>query len=297
MVNIIASPYGMEDIERLKQAGASSIVAGTPFYSVRSVSHFTMEELKQVKEKCTALDLNLYVLVNRIFIESELPQLKEHLNALKELEVDGIYFSDMGVFYEASLLGMKDKMIYNPDTILTNANDIQSYLDLGMKMCTLSKEITLEDMVSIGNKVKDKMEVIVHGRLNMMHSKRKLLSNYMTFLKKDLDLVNNENLYLMEEHRDEHMPIMEDEHGTHVFTGFTLCSFEEVEDLVKAHIENLRIEGHFMDIDELVSVVEDYHKVLEDSSIGREMYREYMRKYPNENITKGFLYKKTGLLK
>ncbi len=29
----------------------------------------------------------------------------------------------------------------------------------------------------------------------------------------------------MEEHRDEHMPIVEDETGTHVFTGFTLSSF------------------------------------------------------------------------
>ena len=38
----------------------------------------------------------------------------------------------------------------------------------------------------------------------------------------------------MEETRDEHMPIMEDEFGTHVFSGYTLASFMEIKDFVDA---------------------------------------------------------------
>lgn len=297
MVRIIASLYELSDIEKLSNAGADAVVVGSCFYSVRSSSFLSMEQIKEAKVLCRKHQMELYVLVNRICMEDELALVKKHLEALKEIDVDGIYFSDMGVFQIACELNMASKMMYNPDTILTNANDIQAYLDLGMKMCTLSKEITLEDMVSIGNKVKGNVEAIIHGRLHMMHSKRNLLSNYMTFLKKDKNLKNNMHLYLMEETRDEHMPIIEDEHGTHVFTGFTLCSFEEIEDLLNAHIMNLRVESLFMDIDEICKIIKDYRKVIEDPAKGREMYQEYQKMYPQENITKGFLYKKTGLLK
>lgn len=296
-MNIIVSPYRIEDIEKLKAAGANSVIVGTPFYSVRSVTHLNEDELKQVRQICTDLNIEMYVLVNRLCIEKEIDGLRQHLKMLKEINVDGIYFSDMGVFYEASMLDIQDKMIYNPDTILTNANDIQAYLDLGMKSVTISKEITLENIVLIGNKVHGNCELIVHGRLNMMHSKRTLLTNYMQFLKKDINLRNKQDLYLMEENREEHMPIVEDEHGTHIYTGFTLCSFEELEDIIKANIRNIRIESMFMNIDELCNCVKDYVYVSEHPEKGREMFKKYETEYPEMNITKGFLYKKTGLLK
>lgn len=297
MVNIIASPYEIGDILKLKDAGATSVIIGTPFFSVRALSHFTNTELKEVKKICETNHLQMYVLMNRFFVEDEVEKMKQQLLFLKELDVDGIYFTDMGVFYEAKRIDLHDRLIYNPDTILTNHEDVNAYLDLGMKMCTLGKEITLEDMVSIGNNVSKEMEVIIHGRLNMMHSKRNLLTNYMEFLQKDKNFKNNHDLYLMEENRDEHMPILEDEHGTHIFTGFTLCSFEEIADLFKAGIRNFRVESMFMKIDEVVQAIKDYHKVIENPAGGRKMFQKYQNQYPQMNITKGFLYKKTGLLK
>ena len=297
MVNIIASPFVMEDIVKLKQAKASSIVLGMPFFSVSSTCYFSNEQVQEALVICRAQQLQCYILMNRFFIEAEIDAMKQQLKFLKDIGVDGIYFSDIGVFQEARKLQMESKMIYNPDTILTNANDVRAYMDLGMKMCTLAKEITLEDMISIGNKCDCNLEVIIHGRLNMMHSKRNLLSNYMQFLNVDYAVKGKQQLYLMEENRDEHMPIVEDETGTHIYTGFTLCSFEEVEDILKANITNLRIESMFHTIEEVVKVIEDYVCVIENPQRGREYYQMYVKQYPNQNITKGFLYKKTGLVK
>lgn len=297
MINIIASPFVMEDIIKLKQAKATTVVVGMPFFSVRSTCHFSNEQLVEALTLCRKEDMQMYVLMNRFFIEEEVEAMKQQLAFLKEIDVDGIYFTDMGVFQEARHLAMADKMIYNPDTILTNAQDVKAYMQLGMKMCTLAKEITLEDMVSIGKKCQMNLEVVIHGRLNMMHSKRNLLSNYMQFLNKEYALKENTHLYLTEENREEHMPIVEDEHGTHIYTGFTLCSFEEVEDIIVANICNLRIESMFYTIDEVVKLIEDYREVCENPQRGREYYQTYEKQYPDQNITKGFLYKKTGLLK
>ncbi|MDQ0359845.1 peptidase U32 family protein [Breznakia pachnodae] len=297
MINLITSPYQLEDITKLKAVGITSVIVGTEAFSVRSPSAFNNEQLQECRTLCTSNHMQMYVSVNRFFMEDDLIALREHLQYLKELDVDGIYFTDMGVFYEAKQLGLESKLIYNPDTILTNSADIQAYLDLGIHMCTISKEITLEDMLKIGNRVNGELEIIIHGRLPMMDSKRMLLSNYMEFIKKEYDVKNNYQLYLMEENREEHMPIVEDKDGTHVFTGFTLASFEEVEDMINAGICNLRIESLFYTIDEVCKITEDYKRVMESPREGRLLYKEYEKEYPSQNITKGFMYKKTGAKK
>lgn len=297
MVNIIVSPYTIEDIYKLKQAGATSIIVGSDFFSVSNVADFKEDEIRQVKQICVDLHMQCYVLMNRFFMSHELKEVRRYLQFLKDLQVDGIYFTDMGIYYEAKQLGMESILIYNPDTMLTNHKDVQAYLNLGVKMGTISKEITLEDMVQIAHKVKGEMEVVIHGRLNMMHSKRMLLSNYMRFLKKDITIQNDKTLYLMEEHRDEHMPIFEDSQGTHIYTGFTLASFEEVVDLVGAGIHNLRIETMFLDIEEVCQIIQDYLYVLVHPHEGREMFKKYEASRIEQHISKGFLYKKTGATK
>lgn len=297
MENIIVSIYQIEDITKVKQAGATSIILGSEFFSVRSTSYFKINELIKAIQIVKENGLQVYVLVNRFFIEEELPQLKLYLNMLLEVGVDGIYYTDMGVYQEAKKIGLEKLLIYNPETILTNSYDLQAYLDLGIKMATISKEIPLEDMQKIGCKINGKLEVIIHGRLNMMHSKRNLLTNYMDFIKENKDLSNNYKLYLMEENRDEHMPIIQDEQGTHIYTGFTMCAFEEIDVLVASSINNFKIECLFMNIDEICQIIEDYRLVLENPVRGREYYKKYQDSNPTQNITKGFLYKKTGLLK
>ena len=297
MPDIIVTPFALSDLEKVSAAKASSVVVGSEFFSVRSAHNFTQEELKDVKAECLRLGLNMYVLVNRFFVEEEIPALKDHLAYLKELDVDGIYYGDECVLYEATLLGMQDKLIYNPDTLITNHSDVQYYLDEGIKMVTISKEITLDEMCRIAKAINGEAEVIIHGRLNMMHSKRTLLSSYMSFVKKEANVKNNYDLYLMEEHRDEHMPIVEDETGTHVYTGFTLVSFEEIKALYEAGIKHFRIDGMFKDIDYVVEALNLYNAILNDEKDAKEVFDDYAKKYEQDNVSHGFYYTKTSKVK
>lgn len=235
--------------------------------------------------------------LTRFFTEEECEKCKAALVDLKAAEVDQIYFTDCCVLWLAKELNMEDKLIYNPDTLITNASDAQFYLDQKIQMVTLSKEITLDEMCQIASKVKGNLEVIIHGRLNMMHSKRRLLSSYFEFIGKEVDCINQHDMYLMEENRDERMPIVQDELGTHVFTGFTLCAMKEVKPLMEAGISHMRIESLFMNSDEVAQCAMDYRKVLNGEADGTEMFNAYREKYASANISDGFMYKKTSLTK
>ena len=250
-MELIATPYKLEDIERLKNAGADAVVIANPFYSARGAAYFQRKDMGSLRLRTRQLHMKMYVLVNRFFMEDELTSLRAHLAYLKELDVDGIYYGDEGVLYEAKKLQLTAKLIYHPDTLITNKEDVQYYLDEGIKMVTISKDITLKEICEIARHVKGECEVIIHGRLNMMHSKRTLLTNYMTFIGKQESLKKKQDLYIMEENRDEKMPILEDDLGTHVFTGYTLVSFEEVLELQQSGILHMRIDGIFHDIDYL----------------------------------------------
>lgn len=296
-MEIITTPYQIEDIKKLKDAGADAVIIANPFYSARGAAYFALEEMPQIRTLTKSYDMRMYVLVNRFFMEEELNALRTHLAYLKELDVDGIYYGDEGVLYEAKQLQMEDKLIYHPDTLITNKEDVQYYLDEGIQMVTISKDITLEEICEIAQHVHGSCEVIIHGRLNMMHSKRPLLSNYFAFLKKEEEVKDKQDLYIMEESRDEHMPILEDDLGTHVFTGFTLVSFEEIKELQKAGIQHVRVDGIFHDIAYVCEAIRLYRAVLDDQLDGKDAYAQFQKSHPEDAIGHGFYYTKTSKVK
>lgn len=297
MLDFIVSLYAKEDVRVLKEAGATSVIVASPFFSVRGVHTFSDEELQAIVKECKLLGIRIYCLVNRFFTEEELPALRIHLAFLKALAIDGIYYGDECVLYEAEQLQCKEKLIYNPDTLITNHKDVQFYLNEGIKMVSISKEITLDEICNISEKVQGECEIIIHGRLNMMHSKRKLLSNYMTFVGKDDMVYDDKALYIMEETRDDHMPIFEDETGTHVFSGFTLVSFEELNTLIAHGVKHMRIEGLFHDVAYTIEALRLYQQIISGRLEADEVYEQYKHKYENDHVTHGFYYTKTSKVK
>ena len=296
-MEFIVTPFHVEDITRLHEANADGVVVAMPFFSARGAAVFTLEELVQLRSLTTAMNMKLYVLVNRFFMENELEKLREHLRYLKKLAVDGIYYGDESVLYEAKKLELEHLLIYSPDTLTTSSQDVQYYLDEGISMVTISKDITLEETCHIAKQVKGECEVILHGRLNIMHSKRRLLSNYFDFLGKKVDVFNKKDIYLMEETRDEHMPIVEDDLGTHVFSGYTLVSFEEIKQLAQSGIRHVRIDGIFHDLDYVCKALSLYQAVLSNEMSGAQAKEKFDKCYPDDHATSGFYYVKTSKVK
>lgn len=295
-MDFIATPFTFGDLHKLKDAGADSVIIAIPFFSARGAGYLQREELPAVKEECERLGLRMLVLVNRFFTEEELPKLREFLIELSNIAVDGIYYGDECVLYEAKKLGMQHALIYSPDTLITNHADVQFYLEEGISMVSISKEITKEEICEIAQHVNGDIEVVIHGRVNMMHSKRKLLSNYLEFIGKEEAIQGKRSLYIMEEHRDEHMPILEDELGTHVFSGYTLVSFKEIKDFRKAGVKHVRIDGIFHDIEYVCEALACYHQIL-DGADPEQMELAYREKYPQDNVTNGFYNTKTSKVK
>lgn len=295
MYELISTILKIEDIYKLKEAFATGIVVGESFHGTRLTKAFNLQEIREINTICEKLSLKLYIKMNRIYLDEEFRQAEKYLMFLKQLTVEGIFFNDLGLYGIAKNFDMHNKLIYDPDTIVTNHYDVNYHLNKGLYGVVLSKEITKEEMMMIAEKAIGKVGVIIHGYLNMSYSKRDLITNYFEFINKSFDIKGKRDLYLIEENREGKMPIIEDEQGTMVFTDYIQESFDEVQELYASGVKMFIVDGIFLDSQVVIDAVEGYSELLSGSI--KDIKTDYLKKYEGLPFSTGYMEKATNLVK
>ncbi len=286
----------MEDLIKYRENGITTIVVGEPFFATRLPVSCDFETIVEIKKECDSLGLKLGILMNRIFFDEDISAGIEALKRYKTLEPDFIEYTDPSVYVQANKLNMTSYLAYNPDTLMCNDRDVQFYLDLKIKKVILSKEITLTEMIQIIENTNGVTEVIIFGRLNMSYSKRPLITNYLQEIKKNIDVKNRQDMILIETTRDGKMPIVEDDHGTVIYTDYTLAGFREIRSLIEAGCTSFKFDNRFCPTEAFIDCLDGYQRVLngEDSL---EIENKLKAKYPELALSSGYMYQKTNLVK
>ena len=130
-------------------------------------------------------------------IEKVINVYKEYLNS------DVLFLvSDLGALNEGIKLGIENRIIYNPETMITNYLDFNEYSSLGVLSCGVSSEITLSDLKLIYEKNNKSIFYQVFGRRLMFYSRRHLISLYET---KNNDKYPHVDAYLKESTRQDYL--------------------------------------------------------------------------------------------
>lgn len=268
--------HDLKNIQKLKEAGADAIIIGIEGFSIRQSLTISLRDLKEVVLQCHALNLKLYVNALRFFMEDELNLLETFLKACKEADVDGIYYSDEGVFYEAQKQGMESLLIYQPETLITNHMDIAFYLHLGIQSVSLAHECSLEEILQMTEQNKE-VEILISGYFSILYSRRMLVTNYLDAIKSN-EKGHKKVLDLIESTRQDRMPIVEDDYGTHIFSEAPIQSQKELPVLKEHGLYRFRIDSIFMDDDWTVNVLQAYQNQSEVPGSNHWYYQTTMKK-------------------
>lgn len=250
----ISTIHQFESIPILKQNGIDAIIVGIPDFSIRNCNTVSLEDLKIWKKECDRNNLKLYINFLKLIHEQELEEVELTLSYLKEIKVDGIYFADEGILYIAKKLHMESICIYQPETLITNSNDILFYLNEGIQSVSLAHELSLEEIRKIASK-NHSFEILISGYYSILYSRRPLISNYFKAIQKEKE---KEQYTLIESTRTGKMPIMEDENGTYIFSEQPVESYDQLEELKKLNIERFRIDSIFFDDQWTIDVLGSY---------------------------------------
>lgn len=269
----ILSPAG--NFEKLKSAflfGADAVYfAGKSFGMRAAADNFTLEEIENACAYAHSINKKLYLTVNTVPNDTELPELKRYFSDIKALDEkpDAFICADIGVVM------LVREMFPDIDAHISTQANTQNHLaclawaKLGAKRIILSRELSLEDIRLIRENLPESIEIecFVHGSMCVSYSGRCLLSNYLVSRDANRGMCTQPcrwKYYVIEEKRpDTPIEIVEDTTGTFLFSSKDLCMIDHVDELVLSGINSFKIEGRMKSAYYTASVTNAYRIALD----------------------------------
>lgn len=285
-MQFIVTFHEVSNIEKLLKAGANGFVFQNDLITPRPTSSLDLETMTEALIECKKFDAIVYLQATLMMHEMHIDTVKEFLVWAKEQQVDGVLFADVGVYQLAKEMGLEALLIYQPGSLTTNTYDATFWHQMGIKGVVVAREIPKADILQFDN-TDFEIGMIGHGYLNMFHSRRPLVTNFMKYQDKEPLPLNQTNLTLIEELRNESYKVLENTQGTHIFRSLPMQSFGSIKELSSV-LDTFMIEGLFTTDEWVAEVVSDYISVLNDPT----MLDSVLEKY-NDSHDTGFLFKET----
>lgn len=305
MTELLVTPKSVKHIEVLIEKGADAFVIGEQKFGLRLAGEFNREAMREAVNLAHSNDKKVYAAVNGLFHNYHLNAVESYIEFLHEIKVDRIIFGDPAVIMFVKNQDNPIPLNWDAETLVTNYFQCNYWGKKGAKRAQLARELNLEEILNIKANANVEVEVQVHGMTCMFQSKRMLLGNYYTFQERQLKIERNlvaDELLLYDEERDNKYPVYEDYNGTHIMSPHDICLIEELEPLLEAGIDALKIDG-VLQSEEYISVcTEQYREAIDLYNEDSEAYEDekFMLVDPIEAIQpehrpfdEGFLYKQT----
>ncbi|MCI7809609.1 U32 family peptidase [bacterium] len=301
----LLSPAG--DMERLKMAvlyGADAVyLAGTSFGMRSFAGNFTPEELPLAVKYAHDRGVKCHVTVNTMPRNDEAAQLPRYLEQLEAAGVDALILADLGAFTLAGKYAPHCQRHISTQQSIANYECAQAWFDLGASRVVLARELSLEEIRVIRQKVDPRLEIETfgHGAMCVSYSGRCLLSNYMTGRDSNRGACAQPCRYqyaLMEEKRPgEYFPVFEDDKGTYILNSRDMCMIDHLDDLMEAGVDCIKIEGRAKSAYYAAIVTGAYRHCIDDAFAGRPLdpvWRDEVEHVSHRVYSTGFYYGEPG---
>lgn len=176
----LLAPAGtVEVFETAVAAGADAVYIGAPFFNARELArHFTMAEVAAMIDHAHGRSVKVFLAMNSLVREEELPKAVESLARLEELAPDGLIIQDLGLYYllRQHFPGFR----LHASTLMAahNAPAVNRLAALGFKRVVLPRELTIREIAAIRAESKVELEVFVHGAMCFSYSGLCLFSSF-----------------------------------------------------------------------------------------------------------------------
>ena len=301
----ILAPAG--DMERLRMAvlyGADAVyLAGTDFGMRAFAGNFTPEELRQAVQFAHSHGVRTYCTINTMPRNDEVSRLPEHLELLNDAGVDAVIAADLGTFTLAGKYAPRCHRHVSTQASVCNYETARVWYDLGATRVVLARELSLEEIRTIRERIPPELELetFVHGAMCVSYSGRCLLSNYMTGRDASRGACAQPCRYqyaLMEEKRPgEYFPIEEDQQGSYILNSRDMCMIDHLDDLMDAGVSSLKIEGRAKSAYYAAIVTGAYRHCLDSTAAGEPLdpvWRNEVDHVSHRPYATGFYYGPPG---
>lgn len=251
----LLAPCGsLEAFFAAMESGADAVYAGLREFSARArAKNFSLGQMERMLAYAHNNNRRIYITLNTLVKEQELPGLVETLAELARLRVDGVIVQDMAVARLVRKHFPSIPLHASTQMTIHNLPGVQLLEELGFERVVLARELQLADIASIASRCKAELEVFIHGALCFCVSGQCHFSSLLGGHSGNRGRCAQpcRRLY---SHRGKE---------GYFFSPNDLSAIEMVPGLVAAGVKSLKIEGRMKSADYVAKVVSAYRLVLD----------------------------------
>jgi len=247
--------------------GADAVYIGAPRFGARAAAGNSLEDIAELVKYAHLYNVRIYVTLNTILKDEELPETETMIWDLYRIGVDALIVQDMG------LLGLNLPPIpLHASTQMDNRNaeKVKFLAEAGFRQVVLARELTLEQIRKIHEAVPHTpLEVFVHGALCVSYSGQCYVSQHCfgrsanrgecaQFCRLAFDMVDADGKTIVQ--------------NKHLLSLKDLNQSEELEKLLDAGASSFKIEGRLKDVAYVKNVTAYYRKRIDEILKRRHEY-------------------------
>ncbi|MGQ1785743.1 peptidase U32 family protein [Saccharicrinis sp. GN24d3] len=170
----------IESFHAALEGGADAIFLGLKQFNARGRAvNFSNPQLITMLDMAGKKNVKIYVTLNTVIKNHEIPELLDVLNFLSQTSVSAVIIQDWGVWYLAKKFF--PKLVIHASTQMANHNSIGANFSkkTGIDRVILARELTHRELELIMHKAQCEIEIFVHGALCYSFSGLCLFSSYL----------------------------------------------------------------------------------------------------------------------
>ena len=245
-------------------AGADAVYLGGKHFNMRvhkNDFNFDDEQLKQAIDYAHDHDVKLYITLNNLISDEELPALKNYLIYLNEIQPDAILVQDFSVIKLVNDLKIKIPM---HASIMMNTHNLQAIEFLksyGITRVVVSRELSLDQVKLLREQSGIETEYFIHGDMCISESGQCIHSgvifgqsgNRGRCLKPcrwSYELIDESTGEILNEH-------------SYKFALKDMCMYRNLPELINADVYSFKIEGRMRSPEFIFRIVSIYRRAID----------------------------------
>ncbi|HHV95340.1 MAG TPA: U32 family peptidase [Clostridiaceae bacterium] len=340
---LLAPAGNFEALKAAVENGADAVYLGGKLFNARQyASNFDNDELEKAIDFSHVRGVKVYLTLNTLISDFEMEEALSFAGQAYNMGIDGIIVQDLGL---ARLIKENiPRLDLHASTQMTvyNSEGIEFLSKMGFKRVVLAREVPLEEISIITKYCADKnieIEIFVHGALCISYSGQCLMSSIIggrsgnrgrcaqpcrlpyrlvkrigsgsqeigsdkKVGKNKEERVNEGELIIEKNKGGYDFGACSDKH--YIMSPKDICAINDLEEIIKAGVKALKIEGRMKSPEYVAIVVGLYRKYLDKVSendymtgnTGIDVLPADMKKlhqiFNRGGFSKGYLYGKTG---
>ena len=170
-MELLAPAGSREALAAAVQNGADAVYMGLgSFNARRSARNFTDEDFADAVAYCHLHGVRVYLTLNTLLTDRELPEAAEALRKASAWGVDAVLVQDWGLWQLARLVAPDQPLHASTQMSLHTLSGAKLAAELGMERVVLARELSARDTEVICRSCGAEVEVFAHGALCMCYS-------------------------------------------------------------------------------------------------------------------------------